>query len=376
MKFFFWVFFFFSLVFVIFSWGFVDANFLAVSPKIIRDVISPFGIFFDQNRIVVTGAYVFIVVGLFFSYMHLLRFAKTISSMTLRRWIVAFGIVFACSYPALSYDVFNYILTSRVIYTYKENPYVVQPIEIANEPMLTFTRATNKVALYGPVWIALSWFPHWFGSGSVWLTILGFKLLNMFFFFVVCWLIYKRTYNTTSVVFFALNPLTLIEVIGNAHNDIAMMALAFAGIILARKHHPGTAILSIMVSVFVKGASILLLPLLFIKSIQMTILLSFYALFFLFLFTPVREELYPWYALWWLPFLALINDKHHKTLRLFGMILTFVLLLRYIPSMALGTYDGWVPFIRTVITIVPIGAFAFWAILLIVRRRLLEYTYK
>ena len=40
------------------------------------------------------------------------------------------------------------------------------PIEIPNEPYLAFTRAANKTALYGPVWILLTAIPHLLGQGD------------------------------------------------------------------------------------------------------------------------------------------------------------------------------------------------------------------
>ena len=71
-----------------------------------------------------------------------------------------------------------------------------------------------------------------------------------------------------------------------------------------------------------------------------------------FLLSPVREEIYPWYAIWFLPFVSIVSQK--RTLLQVSLALSFGLLLRYIPFMLLGTHFGVTPFFKTSVTFIPV----------------------
>ena len=262
------------------------------------------------------------------------------------------------SYPALTYDLFNYITTAKVIFTHGENPYVVMPVEIPNEPNLAFTRAANKFALYGPVWLAITSIPHYLGGGNIWQTIIAFKFMNAATYLGFCYFIWKLTKNFTNVIFFALNPLVLLEVIMNGHNDIYMMFLA----LVALRYRN---IFTLVSSWFIKGATLVLTPLLFLKNISFDrLLLIAYCLLSLVFFVaaPIREELYPWYAVWLIATASLMNVKQHKRLLEFTIVLSFALILRYLPYMWMGYYEGPGPLLRFVLTLTPIAALFVWRV--------------
>jgi hypothetical protein len=184
--------------------------------------------------------------------------------------IIAAAAIMVLSYPATTYDLFNYITTAKVLYTYHENPYLVMPIEIPNEPNLAFTRAANKVALYGPVWLGITAIPHYLGGNNIWQTILAFKLVTGLVYLGFCYVIWRVTKNGANVVFFALNPLILIEVLMNGHNDIYMMILALGALALWQRSdlkNKVTAAFLLFASFWIKGATVVLTPLLFFKSV-------------------------------------------------------------------------------------------------------------
>ncbi|MFH0749601.1 MAG: hypothetical protein V1917_01630 [Candidatus Gottesmanbacteria bacterium] len=280
------------------------------------------------------------------------------------------------SYPALSYDLFNYMTTAKVAYTHHENPYLVMPIEITNEPYLAFTRAANKVALYGPVWILITAIPHVIGSSTIWGSIIAFKLLNALMYVVFAFLIYRMTKSWKNVLFFVLNPLILIEVLISGHNDIYMMVFAVLGIFLWERKGVGNKIgaaLSFVASFLIKGATLVLLPLLLVKKLsqERLILWAYWLLAFVFFaFAPLREELYPWYAVWLVGIASLLDMKKYSILIWFTVVLTFALELRHLPYMLMGYYEGPGPMLRSVCTIVPIGMY----ILYVVRKNVLKKT--
>jgi hypothetical protein len=273
------------------------------------------------------------------------------------------ALLLVVSYPALTYDLFNYIATAKVAYTYHENPYTVMPVEIPNEPNLAFTRAANKVALYGPVWIAITAIPHYLGGGDVWRTIIAFKLLNAVVYLGICYSIWKLTKNLTNVIFFALNPLILIEVIMNGHNDLYMMALALGSLVLwqrrALKDKVSAAVLFIA-SLFIKGATLALVPLFVLRNVSFERLLVYAYVVMagvFFIVAPIREELYPWYAVWIVSIASLLPLKSHRFIFGFTIVLSFALELRAIPYMWMGYYGGPGPLFRQLLTAIPVACY-------------------
>lgn len=269
--------------------------------------------------------------------------------------IIASAVILVISYPAFTYDVFNYITTAKVLYTHQENPYVVMPIEIPHEPYLAFTRAANKVALYGPVWLIFTVIPYYLGAGNIWQTIITFKLMNALVYLSFCALIFKWTKDYSNVVFFALNPLVLLEVIMNGHNDIYMMVLA----LVALKYKN---IIALIASWFVKGATVILTPVMYLRITWEKMLVFTYWLMAMvfFVIAPIREELYPWYAVWLIVPAALLPYKSNRFLWQFTIVLTFALELRNLPYVWMGYYEGPGPVLRLLATVVPVGAYLSW----------------
>ena len=204
-----------------FSFGFIDPN-LSSSQNFLTDVVY-------KRSLFASILYVCIILILFFCYSKLLKHAAP-------RWIFLVLGLLIFSYPSFSYDIFNYILTAKVAYLYKENPYVVMPIEIPNEPMLAYTRAANKLALYGPSWIILTSIPFMLGMGNIATQIVSFKLFVFLFYGAMVYLIFKKTKRLDQAMFFALNPLVFVETLVSGHNDIVMMALSIGGLVLLKKN--------------------------------------------------------------------------------------------------------------------------------------------
>lgn len=325
------------------SYGFVDPH-----------LWTKFGYFAYNFRPEFSIAFFILLVLLFSLYVYFLKHNPKI-------WLIPVSaIILVFSYPALTYDLFNYIATAKVLYSHHENPYLVMPMEIPNEPNLAFTRAANKVALYGPVWIAITAIPHYLGGGNIWATLLLYKAMNTFVYLLFGSVIWRMTKNMKNVIFFMLNPLVLIEVIMNAHNDIFMMILALGALIVWQQKKYMYACALFVASWFIKEATIVLLPLFFIKNITLEnamvwsyVLLS--GVFFV--AAPLREELYPWYAVWLVATAALLPLKSHRFIFWFTIVLSFALELRNLPYMWMGYYEGPGPTLRLLFTIVPVGVF-------------------
>lgn len=355
-----------GVVFLFFSFGFIDPNFPLSTHSLIVSMLTPIIHLVYQTPRVAEVIYAILIVLLFILYARIILEKNFESLKSYWKIIVAIGVIFFLSYPLLSHDIFNYILTAKVSFFYRENPYLVMPTELLGEPSLAFTRAANKFALYGPVWILATWIPHVLSLGNVLFAMCTFKLLVISSYITICVLIYKMTNDLRRVAFFAFNPLVIIETFVSGHNDAFMMALMLLGIYLWSRTQLATRIVGwifMFASVFVKGATIVALPLFYLSrtlSHEKRMLWAGVCMFGVFLLTPLREELYPWYAIWFLVFVSLLPIKKRSYVHGAAFMMSFGLMLRYLPWIGTREYGGSGPMIRTFVTAVPVVGYTLW----------------
>lgn len=356
-KLIFFLYFGFLLLFSVFSYAFVDPNL-----PYLKSIYSGF-VF--SNRFLTTVLYILFILIFFIFYGIFIWLGvkkKLQFNDVLLLVSITVGALFI-SYPAmLSYDIFNYITTSKVLFFYSENPYIIMPIKFTGDPLLSFTHAANKIALYGPVWIILTGIPYFVGLGSFIITLFSLKLFVVIIYLGMIFLIWKISKNIIPVILFALNPLVIIETLISGHNDIVMMFFMLLSFFLLMKKRVGWAVLFFSLSVLIKYATLLLIPIFIfvvwkiIKRRQINWSNIFYhsSLLMLlgFLLSPIREEIYPWYAIWFLPFVFLIPEK--KILLCASIAFSFGLLFRYVPFMLFGTHFGLTPIIKILVTFLPV----------------------
>jgi len=350
------------IILSVISYGFIDPHLSFSSLPVYAYIQSVLITLVYRHTFVTAGIYAALIVAMYIAYSRLIWEKHDLKRHILPGWIIAILGLLLLSYPALSYDIFNYIATAKVTFKYVENPYVIMPIDISNEPMLSYTRAANKLALYGPIWIALTSFPYLLSLNNPLAAIISFKLFVTLFYLALVYMIYRKTKRWDAALWFAFNPLVLIEVIVNGHNDIVMMALALGGLLLWQRDWPIYKVVGLVLwvsSIFIKGATIVLLPLFFLspKVWEKAVLVGFWCMFGVFLISPLREEMYPWYAVWWLSFAACIPVKKQSYIHGFSFWLSFGLMLGYLPWIATREYGGITPMIRVIATIVPVGTY-------------------
>jgi hypothetical protein len=262
---------------------------------------------------------------------------KNSKSFYLYLLILATPLILA--YNSLSYDVFNYMFNAKMVIEYQADPHVKVALNFADDPWLRFMNNTHTPAPYGYTWTILSLLPYLLGFGkflSIWLS---FKLFALASLLLTVWILSKMQskINLRSLAIFAFNPLVLIEVLVNAHNDLWMMSLALIAMYLWQ--HPvkkGSYLLSSLlmsISVMIKFASLVIWP--FFLRFSHKILQNYYyeamsLVMFLPLFTERSKQFLPWYLLWSLTFVPLL---HNKMLRNFLLVMSFAAMLRYLPWM-------------------------------------------
>jgi hypothetical protein len=344
-------------LFVCFSYLFVDANLIYLQ------VLSKG--FAGQHRLIASGMFVFFLLCFYGLYIYILsRIQKeALRTPAVLKLLLIFSGVLLFAYPAVtSYDIFNYIASAKTTFFYGENPYIIMPITFIGDPILLFTHAANKVALYGPFWILLTGVPFLLSVGNYIVAIFLFKALVISFYFGILYMIWRITRNTFAVVFFGLNPLVLFETAVAGHNDVVMMFFALSALYLYKKEHKLLSIFMVFCSILIKYATIVLIPIfLYIFWLQknekkinweVVYLLCAIAMTGIFLLAPIREEIYPWYAVWFLSFIALFTQRKYFVTS--SIIVSFFLLLRYIPYMYLGTHFGITPVIKIFLTFAPV----------------------
>ena len=348
-----------SFLFLWYSYGYVDIAFARVSP-LLYTLGLPVSRFLYDDKLTGTVLFIVFFVLAYMFYGFILRSSKVAAAKkNIFFLIVADAVILLISFPLFSYDIFNYVLTGKVLYWYRENPYITMPIEFVGEPMLSFTRAANKVALYGPVWLGISSVPYFLSMGSTWAALFWFKFIGFVAYMTILIVIWKKTKNLSRVAFFAFNPLVLSEILVNGHNDAVMMALALLGIYFIEASNIlrktlGYAILG--ASVLIKGATVVLLPAVFFTRWYPKFRYILYAacMLMVFLLTPLREEMYPWYAVWFMVFLPFIDGKIGDELRWMGAFFSAGLLLRHLPYVMTREYGGTGPMLRMIFTWTPL----------------------
>jgi hypothetical protein len=164
------------------------------------------------------------------------------------RVIVGFMLVFQLTLVVMpgvfSTDVFSYLIYGQMAGVYALNPYVTPPDTLVGNPLLQwiYDDWRSLPSPYGPLWTAFT------ASTAPWLQLLDVSdqvLVHKLFMNAVhvvnvgllAWLLKRSLSNhargarLTAMTLFAWNPLLLLEVAGNGHNDGLMLTLLLASLV-------------------------------------------------------------------------------------------------------------------------------------------------
>jgi hypothetical protein len=321
--------------------------------------------------------YLVIIIGLFGCYAGILKKYIKIGYQPhqLTKILAGAIICLSFSYPALSHDIYNYLFNAKMVLVYHANPHVKVALDFPTDPWLKFMNNIHTPAPYAYGWTAISLIPSFLGLGHLKITVLIFRGL-MIISLGLLLLGQKRLMPKGNEIWFwafALNPLVLIETIGNVHNDVVMMALVIWAIVLAKKALNGNrwwwpaAGALLILSVSVKYASLMVLVGwgLYLVSQKWKRKLSLGGAQIIANFIPLltnrSQHFLPWYLIWPLSFLPLSQEK---LLNLTLVLFSVTGLLSYLPYIFTGEYTAQQSFIRTLILFVPPISFVLTALLI------------
>jgi hypothetical protein len=190
----------------------------------------------------------------------------------------------------MSADLHSYIWYGRILYDYGANPFLHAPVEFASRDAgrwLDLVYWKDVPSVYGPVWVWLSGGIAWMASllgGDISVALLGHKLLaavahlvNVFLVWSVAGLVvshywgksprpdirkedWQLTNRLGATVFYAWNPLLLIEFGANGHNDILLLTFMLGGLWQYLAGRWRTAALAFSLACMVKASALLLWP--------------------------------------------------------------------------------------------------------------------
>jgi hypothetical protein len=172
-----------------------------------------------------------------------MRASREASRMAISlRFVLITGALLAAvlllSYPLGAIDVFVYAIYTRGWALHGLNPLAVSPAQYpATDPWLSLAAEwIDAPSPYGPVWQVLSLGAYYAGGGNFLLQVYALKVLAILAYLGCAILIYRILHQTRSdwalagTLAFAWNPLVLIEVAQNAHNDIVMIFFMLAAV--------------------------------------------------------------------------------------------------------------------------------------------------
>jgi hypothetical protein len=330
-----------------------------------------------------TVIYVIILSLLMAFYLIFLRaaFKKRINPKQVWKLIIFTTVVLAFSYNAFPYDLFNYIFDARIVSHYQLNPYFHKPSDFFNDPMLNFMRWTQRTYPYGPSWLVLTVPLTLIGMDYFLPTFFMFKILMALSFLGSCYLIYKISEKIFpdnklfNVIFFAFNPLVLIESLVSAHNDLPMIFFILLSIYLFLQKKKVLSWTSNLFSIGVKFSTGALLPLFILseyldrtgrkinweKFFISSVILSLATV----LFASVRTTFQPWYLVFPLSMAAFVPKKLYIFVP--SLVASIFAVSIYIPYVFMTDYAKGYPQIIQNIEIVGLISVLFLVILFVLK---------
>jgi len=310
------------------------------------------------NRPLAATLYLILVAVFFVLYAAVLNsIRKHILSVKTFWWLV--GITTAIlifSYPAFSYDFFNYMFTAKTVLLYQKNPYTVIPLQFSGiEPWLSFMHWTHLPSAYTPLWILLTLPAYLLGFGYFLVIMWNMKILVAAAYIITIMYIGKilgklePDKRLMGMAIFALNPLIIFETLVSGHNDIVMMAIAMLAyyLYLVKKRWASFFVLSL--SVAAKLMTIFIFPVFFAGWQRK---LALWAMIIAFCLVATQREVLGWYVVWLVPFYALLPSLEWSLI--VGSGLSLGLLLTYAPFLCFGNYNPPVQTLKIWLAVIPV----------------------
>jgi hypothetical protein len=199
--------------------------------------------------------------------------------------VLAFGLLFGFTlvwlYPITANDLFRYVVRGRIWAIYGASPMLAPPNDFPGDPYLAFAgEFGNWVSGYGPLWEMLVQVPLRLGATDMVPGAISLKLLVLLSYLacalLIGWFAAPRREagvdpghaSLAALIFFAWNPLILMQGPGNGHNDMVFMVLMVLGIVLWQRGRWWWAAAILTLAALVKATGLLMLPLFWLMLLR------------------------------------------------------------------------------------------------------------
>jgi hypothetical protein len=201
---------------------------------------------------------------MFACYALAIRSAERLSARAVLMSIAGLHALVLLAPAMLSTDVFSYQAYARIGELYGANPYLSGPHAIALDPVYPFIGAkwVTIPSAYGPVFTVLSYV---LAPLSIVASAFAYKAIAAVASLVTVGLVWNAArlrgidpVKAAAVV--GLNPLLVVYGVGGGHNDILMLAVLMAGVVLVLQHRDRAGAGSLVLATGIKLTAGLLLP--------------------------------------------------------------------------------------------------------------------
>jgi len=180
-----------------------------------------------------------------------------------------FRILLLFSAPSLSDDIYRYAwegyLQTRGINPYLYAPNAPELVPYRND-IWPFVNNQEVAAIYPPFCQFVNALTY-----LIFRSILGFKIVFLILDGIVIWAILKllklRSDNRCNIIFYAWNPLVIVEIAGSGHSDTLAIGLILWSAVLCLSHRPIKSVLLLAGAILSKLYPLLIVPL-FLRRIQ------------------------------------------------------------------------------------------------------------
>ena len=181
------------------------------------------------------------------------------------------GLILLGLYPITALDVAVYVINARNWVLYGGNPLIVPPQAFPANPYMRLAgEYVHNTSPYGPLWETLARIPVQMGITGIAEGFVAMKAISLLAFsgmaILIGWYASQQSKElgvseVTALAFFALNPLVLLEAVGNGHNDMTMAAFVTLGLVLWQRGKWIWAALALALASVVKLPALIFIPL-------------------------------------------------------------------------------------------------------------------
>ncbi|MBA2505861.1 MAG: DUF2029 domain-containing protein [Thermoleophilaceae bacterium] len=182
--------------------------------------------------------------------------------------VVGLHVLFALAPPLLSQDVFSYIAYARLGVEHDLSPYTHAPQDIPLDAVFPFAGSKDAVSVYGPAFTLATYPLGAIGvPAAFWILKVAMALASLGVVGLVG-LTAKRLGRDPlfAVLFVGLNPLTLVHVVGGAHNEALTMLIVMSGVWLWAGSRQAAGTAATVAGAGVKASAVIVTPFLALGS--------------------------------------------------------------------------------------------------------------